>query len=90
DANGNMFAWWLPEDGTRGDAVLTGSHLDSVPGGGAFDGPLGIVSAFAAVDRLREQGVRPGRPIGIGAFAEEEGARFGVACLGSRLLAGAI
>lgn len=90
DANGNMFAWWLPEDGTRGGAVLTGSHLDSVPGGGAFDGPLGIVSAFAAIDRLREQGVRPGRPIGIGAFAEEEGARFGVACLGSRLLAGAI
>lgn len=90
DANGNMFAWWLPEDGTRDNAVLTGSHLDSVPGGGAFDGPLGIVSAFAAIDRLREQGVRPGRPIGIGAFAEEEGARFGVACLGSRLLAGAI
>ncbi|GAA1830248.1 allantoate amidohydrolase [Actinomadura chokoriensis] len=90
DANGNMFAWWLPEDGTRGNAVLTGSHLDSVPGGGAFDGPLGIVSAFAAVDRLRERGVRPARPIGIGAFAEEEGARFGVACLGSRLLAGAI
>jgi N-carbamoyl-L-amino-acid hydrolase len=90
DANGNMFAWWFPEDGTRDNAVLTGSHLDSVPGGGAFDGPLGIVSAFAAIDRLREQGVRPGRPIGIGAFAEEEGARFGVACLGSRLLAGAI
>ncbi|TDC11654.1 allantoate amidohydrolase [Actinomadura bangladeshensis] len=90
DGNGNMFAWWLPEDGTRGGAVLTGSHLDSVPGGGAFDGPLGIVSAFAAVDRLRERGVRPVRPIGIGAFAEEEGARFGVACLGSRLLTGAI
>ncbi|WP_131736180.1 allantoate amidohydrolase [Actinomadura roseirufa] len=90
DANGNIVAWWLPEDGTRGDAVLTGSHLDSVPGGGAFDGPLGVVSAFAAVDLLRERGVRPRRPIGIGAFAEEEGARFGVACLGSRLLTGAI
>ncbi|MFB4311738.1 allantoate amidohydrolase [Actinomadura sp. GTD37] len=90
DANGNLFAWWLPEDGTRGDAVLTGSHLDSVPGGGAFDGPLGIVSAFAAIDGLRERGVRPDRPIGVAAFAEEEGARFGVACLGSRLLCGAI
>lgn len=90
DPNGNMVAWWYPEDGTRTGAVLTGSHLDSVPGGGAFDGPLGIVSAFAAVDLLRERGVRPARPIGIGAFAEEEGARFGVACLGSRLLAGAI
>ncbi|SNS03689.1 allantoate amidohydrolase [Actinomadura mexicana] len=90
DPNGNMVAWWYPEDGSRTGAVLTGSHLDSVPGGGAFDGPLGIVSAFAAVDRLRERGVRPARPIGIGAFTEEEGARFGVACLGSRLLAGAI
>ncbi|MER7546956.1 allantoate amidohydrolase [Actinomadura sp.] len=90
DANGNMFAWWLPEDGTRDGAVLTGSHLDSVPGGGAFDGPLGIVSAFAAVDALRERGSAPARPIGIAAFAEEEGARFGVACLGSRLLTGAI
>ncbi|MGI5416294.1 allantoate amidohydrolase [Actinomadura luteofluorescens] len=90
DPNGNMIAWWYPEDGSRTGAVLTGSHLDSVPGGGAFDGPLGIVSAFAAADLLRERGVRPARPIGIGAFAEEEGARFGVACLGSRLLAGAI
>lgn len=90
DANGNLFAWWLPEDGTRDGAVLTGSHLDSVPGGGAFDGPLGVVSAFAAIDLLRERGVRPARPIAVGAFAEEEGARFGVACLGSRLLAGVI
>ncbi|MEU8804676.1 allantoate amidohydrolase [Spirillospora sp. NPDC048819] len=90
DPNGNMFAWWRPGDGSRGDAVLTGSHLDSVPGGGAFDGPLGVVSAFAAVDLLRERGREPRRPIGIGAFAEEEGARFGVACLGSRLLSGAI
>ncbi|MFI6523016.1 allantoate amidohydrolase [Spirillospora sp. NPDC050679] len=90
DANGNLFAWWFPADGTRTGAVLTGSHLDSVPGGGAFDGPLGVVSAFAAVDRLREEGFAPAKPIGVAAFAEEEGARFGVACLGSRLLAGAI
>ncbi|MFI0356997.1 allantoate amidohydrolase [Actinomadura sp. 9N407] len=90
DANGNLFAWWLPADSSRGDAVLTGSHLDSVPGGGAYDGPLGIVSAFAAIDLLRERRVQLARPIGVAAFAEEEGARFGVACLGSRLLSGAI
>ncbi|GAA2418790.1 allantoate amidohydrolase [Actinomadura vinacea] len=89
DRNGNLFAWWRP-GGARDGAVLTGSHLDSVPGGGAYDGPLGVVSAFAAIDLLRERGVRPGRPIGVAAFAEEEGARFGVACLGSRLLTGAI
>jgi N-carbamoyl-L-amino-acid hydrolase len=69
---------------------VTGSHLDSVPDGGAFDGPLGIVSAFAAIDELREQGFAPSRPIAVAAFAEEEGSRFGVACLGSRLLTGVI
>ncbi|HUZ27444.1 MAG TPA: allantoate amidohydrolase [Streptosporangiaceae bacterium] len=71
-------------------AIVTGSHLDSVPDGGAFDGPLGIISAFAALDLLRSQGFAPVRPIGIAAFTEEEGARFGVACLGSRLATGAI
>ena len=88
DRNGNLWAWW----GRPGDkqAVVTGSHLDSVPDGGAFDGPLGVVTAFAAISRLREDGFRPARPIGVAAFTEEEGARFGVACLGSRLLTGAI
>jgi len=97
DHNGNLWAWWdppgrAPGPGAAGGtgAVVTGSHLDSVPDGGAFDGPLGVVSAFAAVDLLRERGCLPVRPLGIAAFTEEEGARFGVACLGSRLLAGAI
>ncbi len=72
-----------------GDTAV-GSHLDSVPDGGAFDGPLGVVSAFAAIDQLRAEGFEPARPIAVAAFAEEEGGRFGVACLGSRLLTGAI
>lgn len=88
DGNGNLFAWWGDPEG--GDAALTGSHFDSVPHGGAYDGPLGIVSAFLAVDELRRTGVAPARPVVIGAFVEEEGARFGVPCLGSRLLTGAI
>lgn len=88
DANGNLWAWW--GDPSDGDAVVTGSHLDSVPDGGAFDGPLGVVSAFAAVDLLRANGFQPTKPIGVAAFVEEEGARFGIACLGSRLLTGAI
>jgi beta-ureidopropionase / N-carbamoyl-L-amino-acid hydrolase len=88
DGSGNLWAWWGgPGDGA-GPAVVTGSHLDSVPDGGAFDGPLGIVSAFAAIAQLGNEGFRPARPIGVAAFTEEEGARFGVACLGSRLLAG--
>lgn len=87
DRNGNLWAWW----GSPGDgAVVTGSHLDSVPGGGAFDGPLGVVSAFAAVDLLRERGVAPRGPLAVVVFAEEEGGRFGVPCLGSRLLTGAV
>ncbi|WP_213454458.1 allantoate amidohydrolase [Rhizomonospora bruguierae] len=86
DGNGNLIAWW----GSGGPAVLTGSHFDSVPNGGAYDGPLGIVSAFLAVDLLRERGAAPAGRIGIAAFAEEEGARFGVACLGSRLMTGAL
>jgi N-carbamoyl-L-amino-acid hydrolase len=87
DRNGNLWAWW-GEPGPG--AVVTGSHLDSVPRGGAYDGPLGVVSAFLAVDVLRERGVRPARPIAVTAFCEEEGARFGVACLGSRLLTGVL
>ncbi len=71
------------------EAVLTGSHLDSVLDGGAYDGPLGVVSALAAVDLLRARGFEPDRPVGVGAFVEEEGSRFGIACLGSRLLTGA-
>jgi N-carbamoyl-L-amino-acid hydrolase len=87
DRNGNLWAWW-GEPGPG--AVVTGSHHDSVPNGGAYDGPLGVVSAFLAVDLLRERGVRPTRPIAVTAFCEEEGARFGIACLGSRLLTGVL
>jgi N-carbamoyl-L-amino-acid hydrolase len=96
DAVGNAVAWWTP-DGSTGDApadrsrgVVTGSHLDSVLDGGAYDGPLGVVSALAAVDLLRERGFTPGRPLGVAVFVEEEGSRFGLACLGSRLATGAL
>ncbi|MCR2817823.1 allantoate amidohydrolase [Microbacterium sp. zg.Y1090] len=87
DRNGNMWAWW-GEPGP--DAVVLGSHLDSVPGGGEFDGPLGVVSALDAIALLRADGFAPSRPCAVVVFAEEEGSRFGVACLGSRLMTGAI
>jgi beta-ureidopropionase / N-carbamoyl-L-amino-acid hydrolase len=86
DGFGNTIAWW---NAGAGPGVLTGSHLDSVLDGGAFDGPLGVVSALEAVDRLRERGFQPARPIGVSVFVEEEGSRFGLACLGSRLATGA-
>lgn len=86
DRNGNQWAW--RGDPLAGDAVVTGSHLDSVPDGGAFDGPLGVVSSFAALDELRRRGVEFTRPLAITNFGDEEGARFGLACVGSRLAAG--
>ncbi|MEU1625689.1 allantoate amidohydrolase [Streptomyces sp. NPDC020096] len=86
DRNGNQWAWL--GDPAAGDAVVTGSHLDSVPDGGAFDGPLGVVSSFAALDELRARGSALRRPVAIANFGDEEGARFGLACVGSRLAAG--
>jgi N-carbamoyl-L-amino-acid hydrolase len=89
DRAGNQWAWWgEPTAGRPGLAI--GSHLDSVPDGGAFDGPLGVVSSFAAVDALRQRDFQPRRPIAIVNFGDEEGARFGIACAGSRLITGAL
>ena len=91
DRNGNLWAWWIPAGVLEPrDAFVTGSHLDSVPDGGAFDGPLGVVSALCAIDLLRLRGVEPSKPVAVVVFADEEGARFGVACAGSRLLTGAL
>lgn len=92
DQIGNAVGWWEPDgpDGVAGPAVLTGSHLDSVLDGGAYDGPLGVVSALAAIDLMRSRGVVPARPVGVSVFVEEEGSRFGLACLGSRLATGAV
>ena len=89
DRAGNQWAWWGDPDAT-GPGIVTGSHLDSVPDGGAFDGPLGVVSSLAAVDALRSKGFQPARPIGVVNFVDEEGARFGVACAGSRIITGAM
>ncbi|GAB4006173.1 allantoate amidohydrolase [Nocardioides ultimimeridianus] len=86
DPFGNLVAWWGPAGAGK---VLTGSHLDSVLDGGAYDGPLGVVSSFAALDELRWRGLEPSRRLGVAAFVEEEGSRFGRACLGSRLAVGA-
>jgi beta-ureidopropionase / N-carbamoyl-L-amino-acid hydrolase len=89
DRVGNQWAWWgNPDD--AGPGVAIGSHLDSVPDGGAFDGPLGVVSSLLVVDMLRRSGITPTRPLAVVNFSDEEGARFGVACGGSRLLTGAL
>jgi N-carbamoyl-L-amino-acid hydrolase len=88
DRNGNMWAWWGDSSGS--DAIVTGSHLDSVPAGGNYDGPLGVASALDAVAELKRRGVQPRRPLAIACFTDEEGGRFGVACIGSRLAGGVL
>jgi N-carbamoyl-L-amino-acid hydrolase len=89
DRNGNLWAWW----GSPGSgAVVTGSHLDTVADAGGYDGALGVVSGFAAVDRLRGRyGDRmPPRPIAVVGFADEEGGRFNLPCCASRLMTGVL
>lgn len=90
DRNGLIWAWRAGAGGSLENAIVTGSHLDSVPGGGAFDGPLGIASALKAVDLLDARGVVADRPLAVVAFPEEEGGRFGLACLGSQLMTGKV
>jgi allantoate deiminase len=69
-------------------AVLTGSHLDSVPSGGHLDGPLGVAGALAAIEALNAAGVATERPIELVIFVGEEGSRFPRGTLGSAALAG--
>ena len=91
DRAGNQWAWWGDPDAAVAagrPGVVIGSHLDSVPDGGAFDGPLGVVSALAVVGALKARGFVPSRPIAVANFIDEEGARFGIACAGSRLITG--
>jgi allantoate deiminase len=85
DAAGNVVGRWAA--GT-GKAVAVGSHLDTVPRGGRFDGALGVISGLEAIRRLRSSGFVPSRPIWLVSFTDEEGARFGTSMLGSRAFVG--
>lgn len=78
--------------GTNNDlpAIGIGSHLDSVPHGGRFDGAVGVVGALEVIRMLNESDIRTERPIWVVAFASEEGARFGEPCLGSRAVSGVL
>lgn len=79
DQAGNV----LGRIGGRGPAILVGSHLDSVPEGGRYDGALGVVVAVEALEALGAAGVALRRPIEIVGWADEEGARFGIGLFGS-------
>jgi beta-ureidopropionase / N-carbamoyl-L-amino-acid hydrolase len=89
DAVGNVVGRWVPE-GADPDLppVAAGSHLDSVPEGGIFDGPLGTYAALEAVRTMKEAGAEPERPIAVVSFTEEEGGRFASGMLGSSVATG--
>jgi N-carbamoyl-L-amino-acid hydrolase len=89
DAVGNTFARW---EGSRPDlpAVATGSHIDAIPHSGKFDGVVGVLGGLEAIRALRQSGFKPVRSIELIQFTSEEPTRFGVGCIGSRLLSGAL
>ncbi len=89
DAVGNVAGKWVPESVDPDAApVAAGSHLDSVPEGGIFDGPLGVYAALESVRAMQEAGVDPDRPVLVVSFTEEEGSTFGDGLLGSSVAVG--
>jgi ureidoglycolate amidohydrolase len=89
DAVGNTFARWI---GTKPElaAVGTGSHTDAIPHAGMYDGTLGVLGGLEAIRALQRAGVQPQRSIELVMFTSEEPTRFGIGCLGSRLIAGTL
>jgi len=89
DAVGNMFARWL---GARPElaAIGTGSHIDAVPHSGKFDGTVGVLGGLEAIRALQQSGFQPQRSIELLLFTSEEPTRFGLGCLGSRMLGGTL
>src|SRR5437899_3036790 len=87
DAVGNTFARWtgsVPELA----AVGTGSHTDAIPHSGRYDGTVGVLGGLEAIRALQRSGYHPRRSIELVMFTSEEPTRFGIGCLGSRLLSG--
>jgi ureidoglycolate amidohydrolase len=85
DAIGNIFARWNGQDPDLA-AVATGSHIDAIPNAGKYDGVVGVLGGLEAIRTLRQSGFSPTRSIELILFTSEEPTRFGIGCLGSRLL----
>ena len=89
DAIGNMFLRWTGTDPSA-PAVGTGSHIDAIPNAGKYDGVVGVLGALEAIRSLQASGFRPKHSIDLLLFTSEEPTRFGIGCLGSRLLSGTL
>jgi ureidoglycolate amidohydrolase len=89
DAVGNTFAQW-PGESPELAPLATGSHIDAIPNAGRFDGTVGVLGGLEAIRALQRAGARPKRSIELIAFTSEEPTRFGIGCLGSRLLGGVL
>ena len=89
DAVGNTFIRWKGTDPAVA-AVATGSHIDAIPHAGMYDGTVGVLGGLEAMRALKEAGVRPRRSIELLLLTSEEPTRFGIGCLGSRLIAGTL
>jgi len=89
DAVGNIFIRWI---GTDPDlpAVATGSHTDAIPHAGMYDGTVGVLGGLEAIRALKRTGLRPRRSIELVMLTSEEPTRFGIGCLGSRLISGTL
>src|SRR2546421_11084369 len=89
DPIGNTFARW---QGAQADLppIGTGSHIDAIPNAGRYDGTVGVLGGLEAIRTLHRGGVRPRRSIELLLFTSEEPTRFGIGCLGSRLLSGTL
>jgi N-carbamoyl-L-amino-acid hydrolase len=89
DPAGNLFARWTGSEPAL-PAVATGSHTDAIPFSGRYDGTVGVLGALNAIEALQAANWRPRRSIELLMFTSEEPTRFGVGCIGSRLLSGAL
>jgi ureidoglycolate amidohydrolase len=87
DAAGNTFARWVGAEPNLAP-VGTGSHIDAIPNAGMYDGTVGVLGGLEAIRALARSGYRPWRSVELVIFTSEEPTRFGIGCLGSRLLAG--
>ena len=89
DAVGNTFLRWQGTDASLG-AVGTGSHTDAIPHAGMYDGTVGVMGGLEAMRSLKESGFTPKRSLETLMFTSEEPTRFGIGCIGSRLLGGVL